>query len=656
VRNRRGGLARRGSPPQRRKTALRRAALLLPAAALLAFPCRGGGWDRVLASVGLDAVPGSLPVTVLEGDSPEARRVGISPSGRSVRVASVEESRDPDLEVVWEKPVVTPVYEVPADARVFTRERWTGAPLAVGIRRGGRKWLWTATDVGEKGYERYPYLVQSLADLGVEFPFRSWRIWAFFDSSYRLRADSDFLARRWRTAGIAAIHAAAWHFYEPNPARDEYLKNLIAACHREGVLVYAWLELPHVSEKFWDDHPEWREKTAILQDAHLDWRKLMNLADPACSKAAEAGLRALMNRFDWDGLNLAELYFESLYGPADPQRFTPMNRTVRAAFEKEAGLDPVEFFRRESPHYWERDRSGWGRFVEYRARLAGRLQAAWLERARLWRPGLDLALTQIDDRLDSRMKENLGSDSSAALRLLDRWRFTFIVEDPATAWHLGPERYAAIARQYAAMTPHRGRLAVDINVVPRYQDVYPTKKQTGTELFELTHLAAASFPRVALYFEQSIHRADYDLLAASAAVSRAERAGAGWRITAGQTVGVRWQGPVRVDGRPWPATDGRTVWIPAGRHVVESDAGGGEGWAPVRLLQLNGDLRGTRFVPGGLEIEYESESRAAALFNCRPSLVQVDAGNTIAPVMAAGTHFTVLLPPGKRTARISCGQ
>ena len=95
-------------------------------------------------------------------------------------------------------------------------------------------------------------------------------------------------------------------------------------------MVYAWLELPHVSEKFWDEHPQWREKTAILQDAHLDWRKLMNLADPDCSRAAEAGVQALIARFDWDGVNLAELYFESLYGAADPQRFTPMNETVRA--------------------------------------------------------------------------------------------------------------------------------------------------------------------------------------------------------------------------------------------------------------------------------------------------------------------------------------
>jgi hypothetical protein len=90
----------------------------------------------------------------------------------------------------------------------------------------------------------------------------------FFDSSYRLRADPDYLARKWRKAGIAALQVAAWHFHEPDPARDKYLDTLIEACHKQAILVYAWVELPHVSEKFWLDHPEWREKTALGQDAH----------------------------------------------------------------------------------------------------------------------------------------------------------------------------------------------------------------------------------------------------------------------------------------------------------------------------------------------------------------------------------------------------
>ena len=119
---------------------------------------------------------------------------------------------------------------------------------------------------------------------------------------------------------------------------------LIEACHREGILVYAWLELPHVSEKFWDEHPEWREKTAVLQDAQLDWRKLMNLTNRDCVQRRRGGVRRLVERFDWDGVNLAELYFESLEGIGNPSRFTPMNDDVRTQFRAAARLRPLRAF------------------------------------------------------------------------------------------------------------------------------------------------------------------------------------------------------------------------------------------------------------------------------------------------------------------------
>ena len=138
-----------------------------------------------------------------------------------------------------------------------------------------------------------PLAPAALADLGLEPPFRSNRLWAFFDGAYRSRVDLDYFAARWRKAGITALHVAAWHYYDATPEQDAYLRRLIEACHRQGILVYAWLELPHVSEQFWTAHPEWREKTALLQDAHLDWRKLMNLTNrdasarsrPACAAA-----------------------------------------------------------------------------------------------------------------------------------------------------------------------------------------------------------------------------------------------------------------------------------------------------------------------------------------------------------------------------------
>ena len=154
-----------------------------------------------------------------------------------------------------------------------------------GLKRGAGSVLWLATKPGVRGYERFPYVLQALADLGLQPPLRSNRLWAFFDSSYRSRVDLDYFADAWRKAGIAALHVAAWHYNEPDAERDAYLRRLIEACHKRAILVYAWLELPHVSEAFWQQHPEWREKTALLQDAHLDWRKLMNLQNPDCFRA-----------------------------------------------------------------------------------------------------------------------------------------------------------------------------------------------------------------------------------------------------------------------------------------------------------------------------------------------------------------------------------
>ena len=41
-----------------------------------------------------------------------------------------------------------------------------------------------------------------------------------------------------------------------------------------------------------------------------------------------------------------------------------------------------------------------------------------------------------------------GADAARVLPLLDTRSFTFLIEDPATVWHLGPERYPAIAERY----------------------------------------------------------------------------------------------------------------------------------------------------------------------------------------------------------------
>jgi hypothetical protein len=622
-----------------------------------------GAWPAILSSIGLQPQPAAVSrvfvarigaaasaewparvengaILILEGESSLADHFGFRRSAENVKITSLTDVHNPALRIVWEKGLELPRFDLPAGAQVFTRERWTGAPVTAGFRRGSGAVLWVAAPPGERGYERFPYLLQALSDLGLEQPFRSSRLWAFFDSSYRSRVDLDYFAARWRKAGIAALHVAAWHFFEPDPAQDAYLKKLIEACHREGIVVYAWLELPHVSEKFWSDHPEWREKTAVLQDAHLDWRKLMNLANRDCFRAVAGGVHGLIGRFDWDGVNLAELYFESLEGAANPSRFTPMNADVRAEFQARRGVDPLDLFRKPgaSP----------AAFLEYRADLARRIQEEWLgelEVARRAKPHLDLVLTHVDDRFDSGMRAAIGADASRVLPLLDRHSFTFLIEDPATVWHLGPERYRTIAERYRALTARSDRLAIDLNIVDRYQNVYPTKQQTGTELFQLLHHAAASFQRVALYFENSLLAPDLPLLSsAAAAVTRIEKAGARTVVESPSGVGLPWKGPAMVDGVAWPVADAEVVWLPAGAHSVEP----APPFTAPRVLFLNGDLRAARVLDAGTsEFSYRSSTRALAIVDRPVAVLEIDGAPEPPP-----QSRTLLLPRGQHVVTL----
>ncbi len=144
-----------------------------------------GSWPAILSSVGL--VEGPLggagivvapqgtkddpaewtarvekgTILILESDSPLAGAFGFKPTEkRNVMAQSAEDMHAPKLRIVWEKPLELPIFEMPKEARLFVRERWLGAPLMAGFRRGAGAVLWVAAAPGPQGYERFPYLVR----------------------------------------------------------------------------------------------------------------------------------------------------------------------------------------------------------------------------------------------------------------------------------------------------------------------------------------------------------------------------------------------------------------------------------------------------------------------------------------------------------------
>jgi hypothetical protein len=628
-----------------------------------------GAWPQLLHTLGLEEQPASQArvliypagnqidveaslarlnkgaLLVLEGDSPLARALGFVPTSRSLPVRKIQDLRQPELAITWAKRIILPEFLVPKDAQIFCQAKRSQIPLMAGMRRGDGGVLWLAVSPGERGYERFPFVLQALMEIGLRPSFTSRRLWAFFDKSYRRGADVDQLAREWRQEGIAAIHVGAWDFFEADADSDHYLQRLIEACHRERILVYAWLELPNVSTEFWNRHPAWREKTARLKDAHVDWRLLMNLANPDCQRAVLDGVHSLLKRFDWDGVNFAELYFDGTDGIAKPKEFTPLNDDVRREVSRRYGFDPIELFN-DQPRDAEKLRT----FLNYRLDLVAHIQETWiaaLETMREDKPDLDLVLTHVDDRFDTSMHDAIGADAARALKLLDRYEFTFIVEDPGTVWNLGPERYTEIAALYRPLTTHQEHLAVDINVVDREGKVYPTALQTGAELAQLIHTASESFPRVIYYYEKSISSYDAPLMSpASALVTHAEIHGNDLTIESPYGVGLNWPNPVVLDGEDWPVRDDQHIWVPAGRHVLHASPTP----SALRVLDFNGTLLSATTRTDGVELNYESSSRAFAQLDRRPIRLMVD-GNSSALDLCG--EFVVRLPRGKHKVLIS---
>jgi hypothetical protein len=627
-------------------------------------------WTRILRSMGLVPAPEPVArlfldstsaddttaalaridggaVAILQGDSELARALGFVPTGKTVANRRVRDVHNLKMTITWREAGQVPLFRIPKEARVFAAGEHR-APLVAGIRRGRGAALWVAVEPGTEGYERFPYLPQALADLGVESPFVSRRLWAFFDPGVHGRiADPDALAAEWRRSGIAGVQIAVWDFYEGSPEQMAFLRRIIEACHRHLVLAYAWFELPHVSRPFWDDHPEWREKTALNKDAAVDWRRLMNLADPACEKEVRRGVRQMVMGLDWDGVNLAELYFDGVQGTANLHEFTPLNAYVRNEFQASHGFDPLTLF--QHPALPERMRA----FLEYRTELSARLEARWidaLEEMRVEKPGLDLVLTHVDDLFDTSMRDALGADATRAVKLLNRHQMTLLVEDPATLWSLGPRRYAEIARRYAAMPAPMDRVGVDINVVARDGGPFPTATQTGLELMQLIHTASESFSRVAYYCESTIEDVDLRFLpAAAAAVSTWGRGEGGVTIESRDGIGVKWDGPALVDGAPWPIQDGKIVWVPAGRHRLQN----APTLPPFTVEDFNGTLEGARVIPEGIEISYRSDAPVLATLSRKLEGWTID-GVAGEPEIRSGTGSSgvVSMPKGTHRMRL----
>ena len=607
-------------------------------------------------------------VLVTDGVSPLARMLGVSP-GSPVHVQEVTDHLRPEVRVRWSGDQVVPwIARFPeTGARVVYSERVRNHPLAVIMTRERGRCLYIAPLVDPctgRGYFRFATLPWVITEGMRLRPALSRRAAdAYFDPGYRTGVPAESLARMWRSWGIRGVHAAAWYTGAAPPY--DYA-GLVEALHRNGILAYAWLEWPYVGKAFWDRHPLWRQKNALLQDAHLDFLYLMDLQNPECMAEALKELKVLL-ALDWDGVDVAEFTLtgagrEALEGPAMPEFFTGFTDFSRHEFSKQTGFDPTELFDPRSRHYWKADTSGLKSFYRYRTGVNTAAERAIFGELRdLDREkgvSRELMLTIVDNALHPEFDDLLGFNMKETVALTQEFDLTLNVEDPYTEWSRPPERYTTMGRYYRRLLGGGRPFMIDVNDVPLIEDrkeLFSTEQPAGTEFLQLWRYASGETDRVCFYSESSVYEKDW-LLLPSAMAGRGSVTAEEGAITvdAPRTVTLRggpgeWK--VQMDGQPRPAHGDSEIIVPAGKHRILiagriAQESGPEG---IHLVSISGELVGARWNGDSLSVEYQSVGRCALGFDTAPGRITIDekpAALRLYP-SPSGKGCVVIAPPGR---------
>lgn len=608
---------------------------------------------------------------ITDGPSPLLAGLGIS-LGKAARVSAVVDRGLPGLTLQWaDSPYVRSIAAYPGKmSRVLYSDSVTGHPLGIVLRLGQGRCLVLAPlfdPLSGSGYSRFPTLPNAIVgELHCRPSFRRNALDVYFDAGYRFSIPIEKLAALWRVWGIRAVHAAAW-YQNDTPSYD--YKRLIDAAHKNGIVVYAWLEWPHVGPGFWKQHPEWRQKNALLQDAKLDFLHLMDLQNPDCLNAALNDLSGLL-REDWDGIDIAEFTItgaggEALAGPARPDYFVPFTPSAIAEFRKLSGYDSREIEDSTSRHFWKRDPAALDLFYRYRTSVNNRLLRQVIEFVtKLKKEGKrdwELIHTIVDNSLHPEFDYLLGFDQQATLRLAKEYGVTLNVEDPYMEWIQPPERYRKLRNTLVSLVPDRPSM-IDINIVPIHPSTQPgftTAQATGVEFLQQLQRAGERGGRVCVYCESSVFTHDWQHVPYAMAMGASlHEAGPAWEIKSPSTVTLPTSGQddAWLDGKPWPCQGPEGVIVPAGTHMISFKPGAAtpdSTSSAIRLLFLSDELLACQGSEKKIELSYRSPARCLLAFNNRPVKILVDGASLDVPVLVGEKSFVVVAPSGEHRLSVS---
>jgi len=603
---------------------------------------------------------------ILDGKTELSQKLGIQFEGRNLPVDFARDVNFPDVSLEWKPTAYFPKFTPPKGYQQLFVDLESHSPLGLVNRLGKGDYLFLGPlfDPNSRlGTNRYPYLFHTLrTNFNLRPLARRTQLEVYFDPGLRAGVSLERLVRSWRSFGVKIVYAAAWAAsYRQWDFNYEYFIDL---CHKNGILVYAWFELPYINEKFWDKHPQWREKTATGADGHVGWRLLMNLSNQDCRRAAFGYVRDLLLQLPWDGVNIAELNYDTDHGPLNPAKYVPMNEDVRRAFQTKARFDPLQLFDVGSTYFWKRNPIAFEQFCQFRSQMITSWHREILE---LLTPiclkrDLELVITMLDSLHSQTLRRDTGMDSEQILSLMEKYPFTLQVEDPAEFWTQSPDRYSEFVKTYLKRVKNRKRLVFDLNVIPKRivkSSQLPTDLQTGTEFAQMLYHASQASGRVAVYAESTLTPQDFEVMAtilahhSTVSVNRDHI-----EVETPNTVQVKVDlaGNYRLNGQVWPFEDAGQILVPPGRHVFIKEQ------PRFRLVNLSNlrlrlgtfsaELLDGGLTQRGLHVEYAASTRAIALLNKRPYRVFVDGQEFEAEAIYSQGDWSLLLPSGSHQVEI----
>ncbi|MGE5339922.1 MAG: DUF2334 domain-containing protein [Candidatus Omnitrophota bacterium] len=602
-------------------------------------------------------------VLITDGKTRLSSKLGMRFADRTVKIKDVKDVTVASKKIQWAQPLL---YN-PFFCDKFTllaRDNWNGEPLAVITEFGKGRVLFFGPlfdPYTPYGISRFPYLPHYLKNsLGLSFNVRRNNLEFYFDPGLieRQGVSKEKLVKRWRSSGVKIIYLAAWHFYKKYTFDYKYF---IELCHNHGIAVYAWFELPYVTQDFWNEHPEWHEITAALSDAPPSWRYLINLQDPEAREAVNQYFHKILNTYDWDGVNLAELNYDTDRGLKNPVKFVPMNQIVRQEFKKAAKFDPLDLFNPKSAYYWEKNSKALQKFIDYRKAIVTEWHTYFLNELEQIKKDkkkdMEIIVTMMDSVFHPEIVEECGVDTLDIIRLMDRYPFTLQVEDPSRSWVNSPNRYALYFDEYKKHVKNLSRLMFDINVVNRQLDPalpLPSRYAIGTELASTLYYAANGSGRAGIYAESTVDPVDMDILpfVLGSDVDIKENKEGNYAIDSKRPFTLAISNPnyiVYLNGETWPFFGPRGISIPSGKQQLILKK-----IHTMDLHNLNasitfeGDMYDLNLMGDIYSLRYDSPTPVALSFNRPLERIMVDSRRVDVSV----EKNSMILPKGEHTLEI----